>query len=64
MDINDQVEIWRGKAAAGTLTLPEMRQAIEHLRAGRTAATARAKEKGTSKKVVNSNDLLSELEGL
>lgn len=64
MDINEQVNIWRMKAAAGTLTLPEMREAIAHLRMNRTAATERAKKKGTSKKVVNSNDLLNELEAL
>jgi hypothetical protein len=64
MDIQTQVEIWRQKAAAGDLSIEEMREAIAYLRTMRESATTAAKAKGTSKKVVNSEDLLSELEGL
>lgn len=63
-DITEKVQIWRQKAEAGTLSLPEMREAIQFLRNNRAAATTAAKAKGTSKKVVNSQDLLDELEGL
>lgn len=64
MDIAEQVQNWRMKAAAGTLSLDEMRSAIIYLRGQRSNATEAAKKKGTSKKVVNSQDLLDELEGL
>ncbi len=64
MDIQEKVQIWRQRAEAGTLSLSEMREAIQYLRANRTSATTAAKAKGTSKKVVNSQDLLNELEGL
>ena len=63
-DIQEKIQIWRQKAEAGTLSLPEMREAIAYLRQGRVMATEAAKKRGTSKKVVNSEDLLSELEGL
>jgi len=62
--INEKVAQWRIQAEAGTLSLPEMREAIAYLRSQRGAATTAAKKKGTSKKVVNSDDLLNELEGL
>lgn len=64
LDINERVQIWRTKAELNQLTLPEMREAIQHLRQNRTIATEKAKKKGTSKKVVNSEDLLAELGGL
>lgn len=64
LDIQEKVIQWRSKAEAGTLSLSEMREAIAYLRGGRTQATKAAKERGTSKKVVNSADLLSELEAL
>jgi hypothetical protein len=63
-DITEKLTIWRQKATAGTLSLSEMREAIQYLRQNRTMATEAAKKKGTSKKVVNSQDLLNELEGL
>ena len=64
LDIKEKVDNWRMKAAAGTLTLQEMREAIQFLRVNRSQATASAKKKGTSKKVVNSEELLNELEAL
>jgi hypothetical protein len=63
-DIKEQLVTWRAKAAAGTLTMPEMREAIAYLRTLRTSATMKAKAKGTSKKVINSEDLLGEIAGL
>ena len=64
LDINSKVENWRAKAEAGTLTRDEMKEAIVYLRSIRKQATTKAKKKGTSKKVINSNELLNELEGL
>jgi hypothetical protein len=63
-DIQEKVIQWRIKAEAGTLSLSEMREAIAYLRGGRLQANKAAKERGISKKVVNSADLLSELEAL
>jgi hypothetical protein len=64
LDISEKVQVWRQKAQAGTLSLSEMREAIQFLRMNRAQATDAAKKRGTSKKVVNSQDLLDELEGL
>lgn len=65
-----QVQLWRQKAREGTLTQDEMRQAIATLRQDRinaAATSAVSREKKASpraKKNVNSDDLLSELDGL
>lgn len=64
LTIGEKVDVWRQKAQAGTLELGEMREAIEYLRRLRTTSTTAAKAKGTSKKVINSEDLLGELAGL
>jgi hypothetical protein len=64
IDIKEQLVTWRAKAAAGTLSMPEMREAIAYLRTLRTSATTKAKAKGTSKKVINSEEMLGELAGL
>ena len=58
------VLIWRAKAAEGTLTTEEMKEAISALRAGRVSASA-ASDKSRAKKAVKviptANDLLKEL---
>ena len=65
-----KVQLWRQKAREGTLTQDEMREAIITLRQDRiaaaaTSATSRAKKAATrEKKAVNSDDLLSELDGI
>lgn len=65
-----KVQLWRQKAREGTLTQDEMREAIATLRQDRIAAavvsaTSRAKKSATAaKKAVNSDDLLSELDGM
>ena len=63
-DIKEKVIQWRAKAQSGTLTLPEMREAIQYLRTLRATATAKAKSKGTSKKVINSDQMLGDLAAL
>ena len=60
-DIQQQLEQWRAKALAGTLSMEEMRSAIQALRQGRERATIAAKAKGTSKKIIDSNAMLAEL---
>lgn len=64
MDIQEKLHEWRAKAAAGTLSIEEMKQAIQHLRMARLGATVAAEKKATSKKVISSDGLLAELEGL
>ena len=65
-----KVQLWRQKAREGTLTQDEMREAIATLRQDRVAAAgisaaSRAKKSATAaKKAVNSDDLLSELDGM
>lgn len=68
LELQSKIASWRLRAAEGTLTLEEMKEAIVHLRAGRlSAATAAATAKrssaaGTKKTVIgNSDDLLDEI---
>jgi hypothetical protein len=63
----DQIKIaeWRAKAAAGTITIEEMREAILMLREGRLSAvqSSEAKRRTTARKQVKSaEELLKELE--
>ncbi len=58
---------WRAKAAAGTITLDEMKEAIIALRDMRKSAAAQpvtATKRSTKAPVRSSDDMLSELEGL
>jgi hypothetical protein len=59
-EIIAKVANWRQKARDGTISLEEMKEAIQFLRADREAMPAAAK-KGTAKAPVNANDLLKEL---
>ncbi len=66
-ELQNKVVEWRSKAAAGTITLDEMREAILMLRAGRLSAvqSSEAKKRTAAKKAVKSaDDMLKELEGL
>lgn len=60
-----QIQVWRRQANDGTITVEELRKALELLRQGRagahaTSAASRTR-KATAAKVVNSDDLLKEL---
>lgn len=66
-ELQSKITIWRQKAREGTLTPAEMREALQALaqdrvRAAGTSAKARTKKAG--KAAVNSDDLLSELDGI
>lgn len=68
LELQSKIAAWRLKAAEGTLTLDEMKEAIVHLRAGRlSAAVAASSAKkvsatGAKKTVIsNSDDLLDEI---
>lgn len=58
----------RAKQAQGTITLEELREALDLLRQGRTAAqvtsTKSRTAKAAAKAPINSDDLLADLEGL
>lgn len=68
LELQSKISSWRLKAAEGTLTLEEMKEAITHLRAGRMQASlaAQAMKRTAAKKAVAppASDLLDELEGL
>jgi rhodanese-related sulfurtransferase len=68
LELQSKIAAWRLKAADGTLTLDEMKEAIVHLRAGRlsaaVAASAVKKVSATGAKktiISNSDDLLDEI---
>jgi hypothetical protein len=67
-ELINQVAEWRRKAADGTITLEEQKQAVLILRQNRTSAlTASAPKKGgggKKKAPVNADALLGELDGL
>jgi hypothetical protein len=66
-EMMSQITVWRQKAAEGTLTLEEMRQAILALRGdrrGAAVASEKSRKAKAPKAEVRADDLLSELEGL
>lgn len=67
-ELLNKLSQWRMKAADGSITIDEMREAIKHLRANRTStaeAAAKSKSGGSRKKTpaapINAEDLLSQL---
>lgn len=64
-ELQAKISNWRLRAAEGTLTIDEMREAIKFLRAGRVqAAAASAKRKTAIAAIPSADDMLSDLEGL
>lgn len=64
-EITNKLSVWRQKAAAGTITPGEMREAILLLRESRRSAAAEPTKRTTKKGPAKSaDDLLSELGGL
>lgn len=69
-DINTQIQLWRQKARSGEMTLEDFKQAFNHIRQDRVHASATSaaskgkKSAASAKKNINSDDLLSELDGL
>lgn len=64
-EVQSQIATWRQKAAEGTLTIEEMRQAIALIRGDRRgAATASeaSRRKAAKKEIPSAEDLLKELE--
>lgn len=66
-ELQMKISQWRLKAADGTLSLEEMKEAIAHLRAGRVSAAYTAdstKRKKAIREIPKADDLLAELDGL
>jgi hypothetical protein len=59
LELQQKVADWRIRSREGTLTLPEMKEAITFLRAERQAMPP--SKSRTAKPKVNADDLLSEL---
>lgn len=67
LELQQKIAGWRARAAEGTLTLEEMKEAILHLRAGRVNAqnaSAASKRKKAIAEIPSAADMLSDLENL
>ena len=65
-ETNSKIAVWRQKALEGTLTVDELKSAVEVLRGDRRGASvaSEASRRGKAKAVVPSaDDLLAELGG-
>jgi len=66
-ELQSKIASWRQRAAEGTLTLEEMREAVSHLRSGRVSARD-ASAASTRKKAIaaipSAADMLSDLEAM
>ena len=63
-EVNSKIAVWRAKAAANTLTLEDMREAIVVLRGSRVGAahaSATARQKKAKAEIPSAEDMLSEL---
>lgn len=63
-EVNSKIAEWRAKAAAGTLTADEMRQAIVILRAGRVGAaiaSTKAKTARAKAEIPDANSMLDDM---
>lgn len=66
-ELQAQINEWRAKAADGTLTIEDMKEAVKAIRAGRlSAATASeaSKRSKAHKEIKSAGALLDELGGL
>ena len=67
LELQAKIANWRLKAAEGSLSLDEMKEAVKHLRAGRISAasqTPAAKRKKAIADIPTADDMLADLEGL
>lgn len=66
-ELQSKITIWRARAAEGTLSIEEMREAVAVIREGRLGAAhaSEASKRSRAKKEIKSADeMLNELEGL
>lgn len=59
-----KIEEWRRQATEGTLSIEDMREAVEAIRNGRTSAAARSATSRAKKAPVDVSALENELDGL
>ena len=67
IELQQKIAVWRQRAAEGTLTLDDMKEAIIHLRAGRVNAanaSAASKRKKAIAEIPAAGDMLDELENM
>jgi hypothetical protein len=69
LEMQSKITAWRHKAAAGTLSIDEMKEAVRELRAGRMTAAAAANAGASTRAkakvaVPSAANLLGELEGM
>lgn len=67
VELQTKIAAWRQRAAEGTMTLEDMKEAVAYIRAGRMsaqAASAASKRKKAIAEIPHASDMLSELEGL
>jgi hypothetical protein len=63
-ELQSKVLLWRQKAADGTLSIEEMKEAVLALREGRVSASAasdKSRAKKAAKAIPSADDLLNEL---
>ena len=64
LELQAKITSWRLRAAEGSLTIEEMREAIKYLRAGRVAAanaSAASKRKTAIAVIPSADDMLADL---
>ena len=69
LELQAKISAWRLRAAEGTLTLEEMKEAVVFLRAGRLGAATAAQATAAKRKkaiaaIPAAEDMLADLEGL
>ena len=69
LELQSKIADWRLRAAEGSLSLDEMKEAVKYLRAGRFAASqasaaSSSKRKKAIAEIPSAGDMLDELEGL
>jgi len=63
-ELQSKITMWRAKAADGTITLEEMKEAVAALREGRRTAAVSPERARTAKAkaaIPNADDMLAEL---
>ena len=69
LELQAKISSWRLRAAEGTLTLDEMKEAIKYLRAGRLNAAVAASASATKRKaaiaaIPTADEMLNDLDSL
>ena len=60
-EVQAKIAVWRAEAAAGTLTIEQMKEAIEFVRAGRRTAASSPGSKKPKATAPSADEMLGEL---